>query len=82
MTGFIALQDVTETMGPTLIVPCTANKATHMEVYEALNPAALTEALEKYMARCLACTLRAGDMVLMDSRALHLGGGPQASILQ
>ena len=75
VTGFIALQDVTETMGPTLIVPCTANKVAHMDVYEALNPAALTAALQKYQARGLVCTLRAGDIVLMDSRALHLGGG-------
>jgi len=75
VTGFIALQDVTETMGPTLIVPSTANKVAHMEVYEALNPAALTAALQKYQARGVVCTLKAGDMVLMDSRALHLGGG-------
>ena len=82
ITGFVALQDVTEAMGPTLIVPCTANKVAHMEVYEALNPAALTAALQKYQARGHVCTLRAGDMVLMDSRALHLGGGSSANILQ
>jgi hypothetical protein len=45
-----------------------------MDVYEALDPAALTAALEKYQARGVHCTLRRGDVVLMDSRALHLGG--------
>eukprot|EP00854_Cymbomonas_tetramitiformis_P024867 gene24867-30307_t len=75
ISAFVALQDVNEFMGPTLIVPGTNTAIVHEEVLAAQGPAERHEILGRYEALpgVVKCTLKKGDAVLLDSRALHLG---------
>lgn len=81
VTGFVALQDVTEDMGPTLIVPKTTTKEVHEEILAAgaLSPGKLEAVLNRYQQAGVKCLLAAGDLVLMDSRALHLGSANRST---
>ena len=66
VTGFIALQDVTRAMGPTLVWRGTHTAAAHV---------AWEEERAGFLERCPAhvALLSKGDMLLFDSRALHCG---------
>jgi hypothetical protein len=80
LTCFIALQDINEDMGGTIMLPCTANAAAHQQmshVCEALLGNMLgTHAVVGTLAQLpiVRCAIRAGDVVCMDSRLLHCGG--------
>lgn len=69
---FIALQDVTPSMGPTCFVLGTQDKASHdtfpMTKWGDEQFAALVE------KKCCDATLRKGDAVLYDARTFHQGG--------
>ena len=73
ITVFTALQDITHDMGPTLIVPATNTEGAHGRVLDAEQNGELAAILEQFTRRGISCDLKAGDCVLMDSRALHLG---------
>lgn len=73
VTAFVALQDIPEKLGPTLIVPGTANREAHDAIINAEDAGDLTRILEKYQKKGVKCVLKTGDLVLMDSRSLHLG---------
>lgn len=73
MTVFVALQHITEEMGPTVLCPRTHNLASH----EAINQIPLelrssAETSQRFGA--IHATCQAGTAVLMDSRLLHCGG--------
>ena len=72
VTGFIALQDVTRAMGPTLVWRGTHTAAAHV---------AWEEERAGFLERCPAhvALLSKGDMLLFDSRALHCGGENSAA---
>ena len=72
VTAFVALQDVSAEMGPTLIVPWTNTKHSHEEVAENQHEEGAS-VLEAISNTGTACVLQKGDMVLMDSRTLHKG---------
>jgi ectoine hydroxylase-related dioxygenase (phytanoyl-CoA dioxygenase family) len=65
-TGFVALQDITAAMGPTVVWAGTHTAAAH---------AAWEEERAGHLERSEACvaTLAKGDLLLFDSRALHCG---------
>ena len=80
VTAFVAVQDVADNMAPTEIVPGTANATVHDEVVAAT--ASGKEAIHSLIGRMTGdgalaavkrCILAKGDVVLMDSRALHRG---------
>eukprot|EP00928_Gymnodinium_smaydae_P065316 TRINITY_DN48481_c0_g1_i1.p1 TRINITY_DN48481_c0_g1~~TRINITY_DN48481_c0_g1_i1.p1 ORF type:complete len:363 (-),score=84.85 TRINITY_DN48481_c0_g1_i1:103-1146(-) len=73
LSVFVALQDVSEAMGPTLLCPGTHVQEAH-ELLEQVPPVELTTdaVLERHGAVAAVCS--AGTIVLMDSRLLHCGG--------
>jgi len=79
VTAFVALQDVTMEMGPSLIVPQTTSQATHNTVADSQHEEGL-EFLEEIATKGMHSTLLKGDMMLMDSRALHRGTGNVSAI--
>ena len=71
LTVFVALQDVSESMGPTVFLPGTHCNAAHVT----FNSPPETGAKRNLLAntpRQLG-TLRGGDAIIMDSRLLHCG---------
>eukprot|EP00980_Cylindrotheca_fusiformis_P020488 scaffold7542_cov113-Cylindrotheca_fusiformis.AAC.4 len=69
---FLALQDVTEEMGPTsFLLKSHTEKA--INVFESGDMEAKDDQLRK--ADCRLATISAGDAVLFDARILHCGGG-------
>ena len=79
MTCFIAMQDITDDMGPTVMLPCSVSAAAHQQLTHA-DEAALgnilgsTATVGDLQLPAVRCTLKAGDVALMDSRLLHCGG--------
>ena len=71
-TVFIALQDITKAMGPTLFIPGSHDKA-HHEQFRRNKHQWLTEA--NYEEG----TLSRGDVVVMDSRTFHCGSANDSS---
>mmetsp|Transcript_40501 Transcript_40501/g.129090 ORF Transcript_40501/g.129090 Transcript_40501/m.129090 type:complete len:364 (+) Transcript_40501:71-1162(+) len=69
-TAFIALQDVTEDMGPTALIPGTNNVVDHQALCGAEHDShwSLLESRDSVRA-----VLRSGDCVVFDSRTLHAG---------
>ena len=85
VTVFVALQDVTADMGPTLMIPRTHNDAHLHELLGNKKDKVVREAELGDMAAdwvtvhgqnlpVVRCTAAVGDCVLMDSRLLHCGG--------
>ena len=70
---FVALQDVSHEMAPTLMVARTNTARAHDAVHEALGKEqdAVLAAFERGGMRC--APMAAGDLVFMDSRTLHKG---------
>ena len=75
-TTFIALQDVTADMGPTLVWP-----GTHTDYFCDFLKPRMCGPVDRYYAEHppRALTLRAGDAVLMDTRVMHCGGANESS---
>jgi ectoine hydroxylase-related dioxygenase (phytanoyl-CoA dioxygenase family) len=71
-TVFIALQDVTEDMGPTVFIPGTHTAEAHSSLRHNRDNFLASSSY----ARAL---LSAGDAVVMDSRLMHCGDGNIAS---
>jgi ectoine hydroxylase-related dioxygenase (phytanoyl-CoA dioxygenase family) len=72
VTGFVALQDVTRAMGPTLLWRGTHTVAAHAAWEE--EKVGFLERTPSHVA-----LLSRGDMLLFDSRALHCGGENSAA---
>mmetsp|Transcript_13054 Transcript_13054/g.52282 ORF Transcript_13054/g.52282 Transcript_13054/m.52282 type:complete len:215 (+) Transcript_13054:572-1216(+) len=70
VTCFCALQDIDETMGPTLFLPATNDRAAHKRFFDR-DPAVKDALLRETPARL--STLGAGDVSMFDSRTLHCG---------
>lgn len=68
-TCFVALQDVTDTMGPTWFLPLTHTQEAHERHNSDDGKAAFLATCEYRKA-----LLKKGDVVIMDSRTLHCGG--------
>ena len=68
-TCFIALQDVTDAMGPTWFLPSTHTQEAHERHNSDDEKAAFLTTCEYRKA-----LLKKGDVVIMDSRTLHCGG--------
>jgi len=70
-TVFIALQDVTELMGPTVFLTCTHdNEITHQNFNDPSKKNGQVAASEFQKG-----LIKKGDVVIMDSRLLHFGSG-------
>jgi len=65
---FVALQDIDETMGPTIFLPRTHTEVVH-DVYHSTDAADMQDLLRHAPYRV--ALLRAGDCALFDSRLLH-----------
>ena len=74
-TVFIALQDITPDMGPTLFLPNTHNEQDH-----AKHKSKDQSLKNKFLAACeyKQGLLQRGDAVIMDSRTLHCGSGNES----
>lgn len=68
---FLALQDVTEAMGPTSFLLKSHTEKT-INIFDSGDMEAKDEQLRK--ANCCLATLGAGDAVVFDARILHCGG--------
>jgi ectoine hydroxylase-related dioxygenase (phytanoyl-CoA dioxygenase family) len=68
---FLALQDVTEDMGPTAFLLKTHTEKA-IKDFESVDPEKKNDQLRK--ADCRLATLKRGDAVLFDARVLHAGG--------
>jgi len=68
VTTFVALQDVTEQMGPTLFIPKTNTSEAHTSFKENLEIAGPSLAKPNVLA-----IMNKGDCSLFDSRLLHCG---------
>lgn len=66
-TAFVALQDVTSEMGPTIFLPGTNTQVAHRRLQA--EPGVFLAGRERVVA-----VLGAGDAVVYDSRVLHCGG--------
>lgn len=75
-TGFMALQDIEPHMGPTTFVPHTHVAEAHDKL--AADISVREEFLSSAGARI--ALLRAGDIAIFDSRALHAGGANHAEL--
>ncbi|GMI51699.1 hypothetical protein ScalyP_jg5183 [Parmales sp. scaly parma] len=62
-TVFVALQDVTETMGPTVFIPKSNREEIHKQ-----HASRLPITMDRFSGQ-----MKAGDCVVMDSRTLHHG---------
>lgn len=88
MTCFVALQDIANDMGGTIMLPRTATAAAHHElahvcedsIGELLGPTATIGALKSLPV--VRCSIKAGDVVCMDSRLLHCGGANRSAGLR
>lgn len=73
-TCTIALQDISEDMGPTVFIPNTHTEEVYIQrVYEEEN-----YVIKSYPY--VLSTLKAGDVAIYDSRLLHCGGANRSSI--
>eukprot|EP00040_Diaphanoeca_grandis_P015018 m.76395 g.76395 ORF g.76395 m.76395 type:complete len:355 (+) comp24891_c1_seq6:199-1263(+) len=74
-TSFMALQDITPEMGPTMIWPGT-NSQYFCEFYKPR----MNGPVDQYYSRNTPATMvvKAGDVVLMDTRVMHCGGENQS----
>uniref|UniRef100_A0A7S2XTW9 Phytanoyl-CoA dioxygenase n=1 Tax=Attheya septentrionalis TaxID=420275 RepID=A0A7S2XTW9_9STRA len=68
-TCFVALQDIDESMGPTLFLPRTHSREVHDRHNEAKTKDTLLADSEYRLG-----LLKKGDVAIMDSRTLHSGG--------
>mmetsp|Transcript_1252 Transcript_1252/g.2304 ORF Transcript_1252/g.2304 Transcript_1252/m.2304 type:complete len:459 (+) Transcript_1252:254-1630(+) len=68
-TVFIALQDITSPMGPTIFLPKTNTAEAHAEYNDIPHRDAFLES-----SPSVAALLNAGDASLFDSRTMHCGG--------
>ena len=68
-TVFIALQDITEPMGPTIFLPRTNTASAHAKYNDVSERDAFLES-----SPSVAALLNAGDASLFDSRTMHCGG--------
>jgi len=73
VTAFVALQDVTEDMGPTCIIPGTATAEAHARFNDLADGGRERIALLREMPNHVG-TLARGDANLMDSRLFRAGG--------
>lgn len=80
MTCFVALQDISEDMGGTVMLPRTAHAAAHQQLAQVdeeqlgdMRGAAATVGTLNDLP-VVRCAISAGDVVCMDSRLLHCGG--------
>jgi len=73
LTFFVALQDVTQEMGPTVFLPATNNKLSH----DSLNDKAFRDEFLSKSA-VVQALLDAGDCSIFDSRTLHCGTGNES----
>merc|ERR1712048_967032 len=71
-TAFVALQDITPEMGPTIFLPGTHVDVAHRQFAE--QPSKFMEAVEPTFA-----LLDAGDAVVYDSMILHCGGANKSN---
>lgn len=75
VTSFIALQDVTEDMGPTFFLPGTQTESAHAEFNgEASQKSELLRTSPRRLG-----TISTGDATVFDSRLLHGGGANDRS---
>merc|ERR1712151_930234 len=73
LTAFVALQDICEDMGPTIVCPRTHNQSSHSALDEIkLEHRDCEKTLSQFGARQVVCPV--GSALLMDSRLLHCGG--------
>lgn len=70
-TSFIALQDVTDNMGPTCLIPATNNVAAHKALCGIEYQSHIDLLANSPNIRG---TIRKGDCIIFDSRTLHCGG--------
>lgn len=70
VTSFVALQDVSESMGPTVFIPGSHTASAHLAFREAGEVGGPALAAPHGVA-----TLSTGDATVFDSRLLHCGGG-------
>lgn len=85
VTCFVALQDVAEDMGGTIMLPRTATCAAHQQLAhvceesmdDMLGPTATVGSL--HALPIVRCAIKAGDVVCMDSRLLHCGGANKSA---
>ena len=73
LTSFVALQDVTADMGPTIFIPGSHTASAHLAFRDAGERGGPALAAPNRVA-----TLSAGDATLFDSRLLHCGGGNES----
>ena len=94
ITCFIALQDISDDMGPTIMLPHSASVACHEEWQRSVRVSEQgladllpgpTTAVGSLTMPVVRCAISAGDVVLMDSRLLHCAGanlaGPRRRLL-
>ena len=94
ITCFIALQDISDDMGPTIMLPHSASVACHDEWQRSVGVSEQgladllrgpTTAVGSLTMPVVRCAISAGDVVLMDSRLLHCAGanlaGPRRRLL-
>lgn len=74
LTTFVALQDVEENMGPTVIIPQTQTAEAHARFNSRDDGGRAKLALLRQQPNHLG-VLRTGDANLIDSRVIHAGGG-------
>ncbi len=85
MTCFVALQDIAQDMGGTLMLPRTATSAAHQQLSHAceesmgdmVGPTTTVGSLPALPV--VRCAIKAGDVVCMDSRLLHCGGANKSA---
>ena len=75
LTCFTALQDVSEDMGPTLFLPKTQDKVSHLRFF---NDVTKDELLKEHSANRKVGLLNVGDVSCFDSRTLHAGTANRA----
>ena len=68
-TAFVALQDIDESMGPTVLLPGTHNEVAHRRFD---HPATKDDFVSECDVKL--ATMKQGDVVIMDSRCIHAGG--------
>ncbi|KAK3249672.1 hypothetical protein CYMTET_40908 [Cymbomonas tetramitiformis] len=71
IASFIALQDVTDVMGPTCLIPATNNVAAHTALCGIEHQSHIDLLASSPSIRG---TIRKGDCIIFDSRTLHCGG--------
>ena len=84
---FVALQNVRDDMGPTVMVPRTCTQTVHdaVEVARSAGTDAITAELFSREhgpsdTGAVRCVMRTGDAVVMDSRTLHRGSANTANV--